>query len=688
MMQALLQRIGMVRARLLAASAVLGLLLFGVLVFGYSVMSERQIARETVRLEALAAEFQARLGDVVMQEPGSLATEVSMFRRIGGLAYLEVRDAAGRVLVAEGGPAMLGAPDADLRAALDSGRSQYDFQVDLLQPGYSASAGTLRARADLNELVSSLNGMRSGMLVLAALILILHVLLVRWVLGSVLDGVAAIEERALALRRSELLAPVVPVAGNDVLARLTRAFNQVVQALDERVTALRKSESRFHAIADFTFGVEAWFSPQGRLIWVNRSIERVTGHSPLDCLLCENLADLLIHEKDRKIFAARAQDALAGASGENFEVRLLRRDGSVVWVSLNWQPIYDENGVCLGVRVSADDIQSRKEAELKLLDTVTALRREQGLRDYYLTRSEEERSRLEALLDVIKLGVLFVDRDGRVQHVNRMLRVISGFSPDENLSGVRDSVLIDRTAALRMDEDVYRENLASVLAARAPTEPKDIPLRDGRIIREHSALVPSVVPGRFLGRVWIYEDVTAERRAADALVQMAERDPLTNLYNRRRFHEELERMIADASRRRTQLGLLLFDLDGFKPVNDRHGHQAGDEVLVTLAREVGAVVRRNEMFFRLGGDEFGVLAPDTDAAALAGLARRIGERVSRMTFSFNGQSAGVTVSVGIGIYPLHADAGETLLGAADAAMYAAKQGGKNAFRMYEPQHGA
>ena len=94
-------------------------------------------------------------------------------------------------------------------------------------------------------------------------------------------------------------------------------------------------------------------------------------------------------------------------------------------------------------------------AELKLLDTVTALRREQGLRDYYLTRSEEERSRLEALLDLIKLGVLFVDRDGRAQHANRMLKVIWGFPLDENLSGMRDTLLIDRTGKLLATETIY-----------------------------------------------------------------------------------------------------------------------------------------------------------------------------------------------------------------------------------------
>ena len=93
------------------------------------------------------------------------------------------------------------------------------------------------------------------------------------------------------------------------------------------------------------------------------------------------------------------------------------------------------------------------------------------------------------------------------------------------------------------------------------------------------------------------------------------------------------------------------------------------------------------MFFRLGGDEFAVLAPDTDETALTGLARRIGERVAGMVFEFDGAQACVTTSTGIGIYPLHAHSGETLLSAADSAMYAAKNDGKNAFRMSQRRHG-
>lgn len=686
MLSALIGRVGVLKGRLLATATVMCVVL-GVAFFGaFHLVSGQLVAREAMRVNALVGDMQTRLADVLVQEPARLVAEATELRRVGHLEYIEVRDEAGRVLVTDGGLASLGPGQADLPAALDEGRRRYDLRVDLLQPGRRDPVGTVRAGVGLGELQDLLAALRTGAIMLGALIVLLQVWLSRWVLGGVLEGVSAIETRAVALRRAEEVAPL-PVRGDDALARLTRAFNQMVQALEERVTALRKSESRFHAIADFTFGVEAWFSPQGRLIWVNRSIERVTGHTPLDCLLADDLSALLIHEKDRKVFAARAADALNGGCGENFELRLLRRNGSIVWVSLNWQPIYDEAGACLGVRVSADDIQSRKEAELKLLDTVTALRREQGLRDYYLTRSEEERSRLEALLDLIELGVLFVDRDGRAQHANRMLKTIWGFGENENLSGMRDAVLIERTAALRVDEESYRSRVKQVLSSRLPTEPLDIRLRDGRIIREQSALVPAATRGRFLGRVWIYEDVTAERLAAEALVNMAERDPLTNLYNRRRFHEELERMIADAGRRRTQLGLLLFDLDGFKPVNDRFGHQAGDEVLTRLARDVGAVVRRNEMFFRLGGDEFAVLAPDTDEAALTGLARRIGDKVSGMVFDFDGTSAQVTTSTGIGIFPLHAHSGESLLSAADSAMYAAKNDGKNAFRMYQRRHG-
>jgi len=182
--------------------------------------------------------------------------------------------------------------------------------------------------------------------------------------------------------------------------------------------------------------------------------------------------------------------------------------------------------------------------------------------------------------------------------------------------------------------------------------------------------------------VWIYEDVTRQKQLEAQLIQLAERDPLTNLYNRRRFHEEIDRIIADASRRKAHAGLLAIDLDGFKPINDEYGHQAGDEVLIKLAEEVGATVRRNEIFFRVGGDEFAILAPDADEEEMVGLARRVSGKISDMRFLFSGREVRITASLGIALYPRHAASSEDIIARADSAMYQAKLSGKNRWAVF------
>lgn len=487
-------------------------------------------------------------------------------------------------------------------------------------------------------------------------------------------GVGALESGETTVR--------LPVASNDEIGALTRAFNRMSHALDERVEALKQSEARFHAIADYTYGLEAWFNPKGRLIWINRSVERITGYTPLECLLSSNLVDMLVFDKDRKSALEVALKALHGSTGDNFEIRLKRKDGSVIWTVINWQPINSPSGEYLGLRVSCDEIQNRKEAELKLLDTVVELRRAQALKEYYLTHSNEERSRLEALLNVMKVGVLFVDGNHRIIYINNACRDIWKLPREENLTGLRDSGMIDRTAHLRKDDAAYRMHIEEVLGGGEISSPFEIPMEDGSLVTDVSALVPGEKPGQFIGRVWIYEDVTRQKQLEAQLIQLAERDPLTNLYNRRRFHEEIERIIADASRRKAHAGLLAIDLDGFKPINDEYGHQAGDEVLKKLAEEVGATVRRNEIFFRIGGDEFAILAPDADEEEMVGLARRVGGKIADMRFTFSGVEVRLTASLGIALYPVHADSSEEIIARADSAMYQAKLSGKNRWAIY------
>ena len=163
---------------------------------------------------------------------------------------------------------------------------------------------------------------------------------------------------------------------------------------------------------------------------------------------------------------------------------------------------------------------------------------------------------------------------------------------------------------------------------------------------------------------------------------LAQFDSLTGLPNRALLSDRFGQMIMQAKRHNSRLGVLFIDLDDFKMVNDTLGHAAGDELLNECARRLQASVRPGDTVARISGDEFAViladLARDEDAALVAQKAiARIAQPIT-----LRGQEVFVTASVGIALYPANGDSAETLIGAADAAMYRAKQGGRNGYHFF------
>lgn len=154
-------------------------------------------------------------------------------------------------------------------------------------------------------------------------------------------------------------------------------------------------------------------------------------------------------------------------------------------------------------------------------------------------------------------------------------------------------------------------------------------------------------------------------------------DSLTGLYNRRYFMEEIRREFARAERNNTPLSVLMSDLDGLKPVNDRFGHDQGD----LLIRAWGAVLRDNvrvsDVVARLGGDEFVLLAPETDRKEAEQLAQRLLSTANTCQIQIDGGEMSISVSIGLASYPTHATDAEEVLRKADEAMYHAKRTGKN-----------
>jgi diguanylate cyclase (GGDEF)-like protein len=163
------------------------------------------------------------------------------------------------------------------------------------------------------------------------------------------------------------------------------------------------------------------------------------------------------------------------------------------------------------------------------------------------------------------------------------------------------------------------------------------------------------------------------------LHSQATTDPLTKVGNRRSFHEALEREAKRASRQGTSMTLVLLDLDGFKAINDTHGHPFGDGVLQLIASKLQSELRATDVLARVGGDEFAMVFPDTDAAAAAAIVERTREEAV-------GSTAGLplTWSAGIATLPEHARDVETLVDCADAALYCAKSGTGSTVYEYDP----
>jgi diguanylate cyclase (GGDEF)-like protein len=188
--------------------------------------------------------------------------------------------------------------------------------------------------------------------------------------------------------------------------------------------------------------------------------------------------------------------------------------------------------------------------------------------------------------------------------------------------------------------------------------------------------------GRYLGYRGVGRDVTEIALARERIATLAYSDPLTGLANRASLGPSLEQAVQRARRRGSKLALVFLDLDGFKEVNDLHGHGAGDALLVEVAERLRAHLRASDLVVRLGGDEFLVVLEEVqDLAPVETVARKLlGEM--RRAFALPGAEVGVTASIGISVFPDDAVDGAALMKHADTAMYAAKQAGKNCLAFY------
>ena len=272
-----------------------------------------------------------------------------------------------------------------------------------------------------------------------------------------------------------------------------------------------------------------------------------------------------------------------------------------------------------------------------LRSRIEALQQAESIQRRYLAETREEKARLLALLSAMNMGILFVTINNRVAYSNPAFTQIWMIRNTDKLIGREISDLLTDSACVLARPDHFSRHIMGVMGTHESSESLEIEMTDGRVITQLSYPVREP-DGRIIGRILIFEDVTRERQTAEQLIYLAERDSLTGLYNRRRFEEELGRMLGDVTRHGNSGSLLFFDLDEFKYINDTFGHRAGDSMLIRVAGAVGALIRSNEVFCRLGGDEFAILMPDASEEDAQALAERIVRAVAQIPFRFEGKN--------------------------------------------------
>jgi len=162
-----------------------------------------------------------------------------------------------------------------------------------------------------------------------------------------------------------ITASTTEIRGKSIVQGIFRDITETKKAQ----LALRLSEQCFRAIADYTYSWEVWVSPRGRLLWTNPAVKRVSGYSVPELMSMSDYPKPLIYKDDRPRIERAFRSALRGSSGQELEFRLVRKDGSIAWAEMSWQPIYDENGVSQGHRATIRDVTERKESQKRMKES-------------------------------------------------------------------------------------------------------------------------------------------------------------------------------------------------------------------------------------------------------------------------------------------------------------------------------
>lgn len=378
----------------------------------------------------------------------------------------------------------------------------------------------------------------------------------------------------------------------------------------------------------------------------------------------------IVHPDDRERVEQELQRALCGDGQFAVEHRIVRPDGGMRSVLERGQVEFDEQGEPLRMLGTVQDITEQRELEDHLRHLVTIL---------------------DSTPDIVAMAspdgeTLYLNASGK-RYLTDHPNAPEEHSPHHELQRPQRNSLDSTTAR--------DASLTAPLPSAYPSWAQELineqalptALREGywqgetAICDRHNNVIPVsqviIVHRNESDEIshisTILRDVTEQKRLEQALSHEATTDHLTGIFNRQRFDTELDQVIARHNRYGNNIGLIMFDIDHFKVLNDTYGHDIGDQVLIELTRRVATILRSPDILARWGGEEFVVILPETDTAGTEQLAERLRQDVAEQPFTQVGN-----ISISLGATQIHDnDTPNTALKRVDNALYKAKRTGRN-----------
>ncbi|HVK99125.1 MAG TPA: EAL domain-containing protein, partial [Dongiaceae bacterium] len=432
-----------------------------------------------------------------------------------------------------------------------------------------------------------------------------------------------------------------------------------ITARHEMETALKESEARLRLIGDnlpdgYVYQYVRDRDNKPYFLYLSAGVERVNGVSAQDAM--QN-PQLLLNQIDRhqiKDFLLAEKESAENLADFAMEVRMTNPDGKVHWIHLRSHPYRRANGSIVWDGIAIDFTQQRQ---------------------------DEERLRLAArVFSDAHEGIIIATADLRIIDVNPYFTSITGYSREE---------AIGNPASFLYSPDYPPEFYEGVITSANEQGFWQGDLWQYRKNGEHYAVSVALSvlrdeQGAVVNYICLISDITHVKYQQETLELMAHYDALTRLPNRVLFADRFKQAIAHSRRDNSLLAVCYLDLDGFKQVNDQHGHETGDQLLIEAARRIQSCLREEDTISRLGGDEFALLLGNVKSVEqLKSVMTRIHQLVSQ-PYKIGDKQLHVAVSSGATLYPLDDANPDTLIRHADQAMYRAKQEGRNRFYLFDP----